>query len=145
MNQIFVPNHTDFSSIMQKIGSDIPEFVSNILHFVPEVLHFVSKFLPRPTKYFRKIYIYIFTDIYRKICRESTDRSRKIYKQIRKIHTGGAKRPPPLPKAGCVDFVHLFVDFLVRSADSLHIFMHISVHMCMRIGGISKLISQGDV
>ena len=56
---------------------------------------------------FPPIYTYICTGIYRKICRESTDRTRKIYKKMYKIHSGGAKRPHPA-EGGAVDFVHFF-------------------------------------
>ena len=58
----------------------------------------------------------ICTDIYRKICRESTDRTRKINKKMNKIHSPafggvGALRAPT------VDFVHFFVDFPCVSVD----------------------------
>ena len=40
----------------------------------------------------------------------------KIYKQIYKIHRGGAKRPHPA-EGGVVDFVYVFVDFLCGFPD----------------------------
>ena len=71
------------------------------------------------------------TDLCTKICKKSTDRTRKITNKMNKIHRRafgavGALRAPTL----WVLLILLLI-FLVRSVDFLQIFLHISVNMYM--------------
>ena len=65
--------------------------------------------------------------IYKKISRKFTARTRKIYKKLFKIHTGGAKRPRARRRRAVWILFNFLLIFLVCAVNFLDIFPYIRI------------------